>query len=479
MSLVVVSNRVAKTDEPITGGLASALLPVVKTSGAIWVGSSGRLREPAQKKEGFAEIEALGAGALATIDLPAAHYQGFYEGFANSALWPALHSRADLIRVTLEEYRSYREINTIMARALLRFSRPDSIYWIQDYHFMTLGAEMRRLGITQPIGFFLHTPWPTKCSVLGIPHHRDLVEAMLAYDLIGFQTEDDKQNFAEYLNQELGCSIVDDVVVSGRGLSRISVFPVGIDVDAFVARAIKASTRAETSRLRASLQGAKLAIGVDRVDYSKGLENRFRAFDRMLLAEPSIKREVSFLQIAVPSRSQIKAYGQLNHDLATLVGEVNGRHGEADWVPIRYLNKGFSQSTLAGFYRLARIGVVTPLHDGMNLVAKEYVAAQDPLDPGVLVLSEFAGAAKELDAALLVNPHDVDGMARAFARALFMSNHERRERWNAMIERLRVNSVQAWFAGFLRTLQATHTPMAALVPSVPDARPGKRSERAI
>jgi trehalose 6-phosphate synthase len=477
MSLVVVSNRVAKTDEPITGGLAAALLPVVKTSGAIWVGSSGRLREAAQK-EAFAEIEALGAGALATIDLPAAHYQGFYEGFANSALWPALHSRADLIRVTLEEYRSYREINAIMARALLRFSRPDSIYWIQDYHFMTLGAEMRRIGITQPIGFFLHTPWPTKCSVLGIPHHRDLIEAMLAYDLIGFQTDDDKQNFAEYLNQELGCSIVDDVVVSGRGLSRIAVFPVGIDVDAFATRAIKASTRAETSRLRASLQGAKLAIGVDRVDYSKGLENRFRAFDRMLLAEPSIKREVSFLQIAVPSRSQIKAYGQLNHDLATLVGEVNGRHGEADWVPIRYLNKGFSQSTLAGFYRLARIGVVTPLHDGMNLVAKEYIAAQDPLDPGVLVLSEFAGAAKELDAALLVNPHDVDGMARAFARALFMSNHERRERWNAMIERLRINSVQAWFAGFLRTLQATHTPMAALVPGVPDARPGKRTERA-
>jgi trehalose 6-phosphate synthase len=479
MSLVVVSNRVAKTntDEPMAGGLAAALLPVVKSSGAIWVGSSGRVREGTQR-ETLAEIESLGAGALATIDLPTAYYRGYYEGFANSGLWPALHSRADLIRVTVEDYRAYREINAFMARALLRFARTDSTYWIQDYHFLTLGAEMRQLGIEQPLGFFLHTPWPTKCCILGVPHHRELVDAMLAYDLIGFQTEDDKQNFADYLSQELQISVVDDTVVSGRGISRIAVFPIGIDVEAFAARAIRASARAETTRLRSSLQGAKLAIGVDRVDYSKGLENRIRAFDRMLSAEPSFRREVSYLQIAVPSRCQIKAYNQLNHDLATLVGEVNGRHGEADWIPIRYLNKGFSQSTLAGFYRLARIGVVTPLHDGMNLVAKEYVAAQDPQDPGVLVLSEFAGAAKELDAALLVNPHDIDGVARAISRALVMPAHERRERWAAMLQRLKANSVQIWFTDFVRTLEATHTPLAALIPSLRGRQTDERSERA-
>jgi trehalose 6-phosphate synthase len=478
MSLVVVSNRVAgaKADEPIAGGLAAALLPIVKSSGAIWVGSSGRVRDVSHK-EPFAEIEALGTGALATIDLPAAHYAGYYEGFSNSALWPALHSRADLIRVTLDDYRSYREINAFMARALLRFRQPDVTYWVQDYHFLALGAELRRLGVDQPIGFFLHTPWPTRSVMSSIPHHRDLVRAMLAYDLIGFQTDDDRQNFIDYVGQELGLAIDDDVVTSKFGVSSIATFPIGIDADLFAARAAKAITRAEVSRLRTSLQGARLAIGVDRIDYSKGLENRIRAFDRMLLAQPALKRDVSLLQIAVPSRRQIKAYGQLHHDLSTLVGDVNGRHGEADWTPIRYLNKAFGQSTLAGFYRLARVGLVTPLHDGMNLVAKEYVAAQDSNDPGVLVLSEFAGAAQELDAALLVNPHDIDSMARAIERALFMSAHERRERWNAMMERLRSNSAQTWFTDFLDALTRTRAPAAKFIPSLPSPRPDETPQR--
>jgi trehalose 6-phosphate synthase len=198
----------------------------------------------------------------------------------------------------------------------------------------------------------------------------------------------------------------------------------------------------------------RLAIGVDRVDYSKGLENRIRAFDRMLATQPSLRGEVSLLQIAVPSRKEIPTYSQLNHDLATLVGEVNGRHGEVDWVPVRYVNKGYAQSTLAGFYRVAPVGLVTPLHDGMNLVAKEYVAAQNPADPGVLVLSEFAGAAKELDAAVLVNPHDIDGMAQAIARAFVMPADERRARWTAMMDKLRANSVQDWFDSFVGALAA-------------------------
>ena len=187
MSLVVVSNRITRgnANEPITGGLAAALLPIVEKSGAIWVGSSGRVRDGVQK-EPFAEVEALGSGALAMLDLPAAHYGGYYEGFANSALWPALHSRADLIRVSQGDYLSYREVNAFMARALLRFRKADTAFWIQDYHFLALGAELRDLGVTQPIGFFLHTPWPARDVIEGVPHHRELVEAMLAYDLIGF-----------------------------------------------------------------------------------------------------------------------------------------------------------------------------------------------------------------------------------------------------------------------------------------------------
>ena len=456
MNLVVVSNRVARgsANEPMTGGLAAALLPVVEKSGAIWVGSSGRVRDGAQK-EPFAEIEALGAGALAMLDLPAAHYGGYYEGFANSALWPALHSRADLIRASQDDYLSYREVNAFMARALLRFKKPDAAFWIQDYHFLALGAELRDLGVTQPVGFFLHTPWPARHVIEGVPHHRELVEAMLAYDLIGFQTQDDCESFLGYLASCLGLASEDGVVMSRHGKSRIAVFPIGIDPEKFALQAAKAVTHPDVSQLRRSLHGEKLAIGVDRLDYSKGLVNRINAFDRMWTLQPALARRASLLQIATPSRGAIEAYGNLQSELAKLVSDVNGRHGEVDWTPIRYLNKGFSQTVLAGLYRTAQVGVVTPLHDGMNLVAKEYVAAQNPADPGVLVLSKFAGAANELDAALLVNPHDIDGMARTIATALSMPLPERQLRWEAMMEKLRSRTIQQWFLDFVEALQAT------------------------
>src|SRR5436305_11191280 len=436
----------------MTGGLAAALLPVVENSGAIWVGSSGRVRDATQK-DAFAEIESLGEGALALLDLPAAHYGGYYEGFANSALWPALHSRTDLIRVSQEDYQSYREVNAFMAKALMRFRRRDTAFWIQDYHFLALGAELRELGVTEPLGFFLHTPWQARAVISGVPHHRELIEAMLAYDLIGFQTEEDRENFVGYLESDLELTVEDGLVMSRHGTSRVAVFPIGIDPEKFAQHAAKASSHPDVSRLRRSLNGEKLAIGVDRLDYSKGLLNRMEAFDRMLGMHPSLSRCVSFLQIATPSRGGIEAYGNLQNDLAKLVSDVNGRHGEVDWTPIRYLNKGFSQTVLAGLYRAAQVGLVTPLQDGMNLVAKEYVAAQNPADPGVLVLSKFAGAASELETALLVNPHDIDGMAKTMATALSMPLIERRMRWEAMMDKLRGNTIRQWFASFVYTLQ--------------------------
>ena len=469
MNLVVVSNRVARgnANEPMTGGLAAALLPVVEKSGAIWVGSSGRVRDGTQK-EPFAEVEALGAGALAMLDLPAAHYGGYYEGFANSALWPALHSRADLIRASQDDYLSYREVNAFMARALLRFRKPDTAFWIQDYHFLALGAELRKLGVTQPVGFFLHTPWPARAVMGGVPHHRDLVEAMLAYDLIGFQTQDDCDNFLSYVQADLALAVDNGVITSGHGTSRVAVFAIGIDPQKFAAQAAKAVSHPDVSRLRRSLNGEKLAIGVDRLDYSKGLINRINAFDRMWTLQPGLARQVSLLQIATPSRGAIEAYGNLQTELAKLISDVNGRHGEVDWTPIRYLNKGYSQTVLAGLYRTAQVGVVTPLQDGMNLVAKEYVAAQNPADPGVLVLSKFAGAANELDTALQVNPHDIDGMARTIATALFMPLTERRLRWEAMMAKLRAGTIQQWFADFVAALQQAQTDRTATEPLVPD-----------
>jgi trehalose 6-phosphate synthase len=469
VNLVVVSNRVARgnANEPMTGGLAAALLPVVEKSGAIWVGSSGRVRDGAQK-EPFAEIEALGAGALAMLDLPAAHYGGYYEGFANSALWPALHSRTDLIRATQEDYLSYREVNAFMARALLRFRKPGAAFWIQDYHFLALGAELRDRGVTEPVGFFLHTPWPARAVIEGVPHHRELVEAMLAYDLIGFQTQDDCENFLSYVESDLGRVVAGGVVTSRYGSSHVAVFPIGIDPEKFAKQAAKAVSHPDVSRLRRSLNGEKLAIGVDRLDYSKGLINRISAFDRMWTAQPSLQRTVSLLQIATPSRGAIEAYSNLQNELAKLVSEVNGRHGEVDWTPIRYLNKGFSQTVLAGLYRTAQVGVVTPLHDGMNLVAKEYVAAQNPADPGVLVLSKFAGAANELETALQVNPHDIDAMARTIATALSMPLIERRMRWEAMMVTLRAGTIQQWFADFVDALEHSQTDKVATEPPIVD-----------
>lgn len=464
MSIVIISNRVApaKSNEPMAGGLAAALLPAVKTSGAVWVGASSKLNEN-PRKDAKPDVTPLGLGALATVDMPVAHYKRFYEGFANSVLWPALHSRTDLIQSGAADYASYREVNAYMARAVARFAKPDGAFWVHDYHYLTLGAELRALDINRPIGFFLHTPMPPANVLLGVPHHRELVQAMLAYDLIGFQTPADRDNFALYLSQELGLDVVGDAVASGRRLTRLGVFPIGIDVDSFATRATKAVASHEVTRLRASLAGAKLVIGVDRVDYSKGIANRMRALDHMLQTDPALKRGVSMLQIGQPSRGEIGAYSQLQKEIAMLVGQINGRHGEVDWTPIRYLTKGFSQANLAGFYRAAQVGLVTPLHDGMNLVAKEYVAAQNPFDPGVLVLSEFAGAAHQLDAALLVNPNDIEAMASTLARALAMPLEERVERWEAMMATLQSSSVQAWFADFTDALLETRATMVPVI----------------
>ncbi|MCL2714595.1 MAG: trehalose-6-phosphate synthase [Alphaproteobacteria bacterium] len=458
MNLVVVSNRVTrgKPNEAMTSGLAAAMLPVVEHSGAIWVGSSGRVRDGLQK-ESFVEVEALGSGALATLDLPAAHYGGYYEGFANSALWPALHSRSDLIRVSQDDYVSYREVNAFMARSVLRFFRERTAFWVQDYHFLALGAELRQLRVDAPLGLFLHTPWPVPEVMQEVPHHRELIEAMLAYDLIGFQTREDCDNFLAYLRQDPGWTVEGGVAASRHGRTSCKVFPIGVDAEKFAQSAARSVTHPDVRRLRQSLNGEKLAIGVDRPDYSKGLANRINAFDRLWADHPDLVRAISLLQIANPSRSSIKAYGTLQDEIARLVSEVNGRHGEVDWTPIRYLNKGFGQAVLAGLYRTAQIGVVTPLNDGMNLVAKEYVAAQNPANPGVLVLSEFAGAAKELDAALLVNPHDIGDMAGALVRAAAMVLAERQERWEAMMGRLRSYGIQEWSTGFVAALEGSRS----------------------
>ncbi|HET6493207.1 MAG TPA: trehalose-6-phosphate synthase, partial [Burkholderiales bacterium] len=432
------------------GGLAAALLPAVKQSGVVWFGSSGRTREIASGATPLVQIQSYGRGSIATVDAPEQHYAGFYEGYSNSALWPLLHSRLDLCRARPQDYISYRAMNLYMARMLTTFGGLDSSVWVHDYHFLPLAAELRKLGVTRSIGFFLHTPWPRPQVFGTLPQRRDLLEAMLAYDLIGFQTDADRTNFAELVRQELHLPSSGSVIRSRFGICRIATFPIGIDVQEFADRAQHASTDPEVQRLCASLNGAKLLLGVDRIDYSKGLHERIRALDCLLTQYPKLRRRVSMLQVAVPSRTSIDSYRVLQREIAALTGEVNAKHGDVDWAPIRYVTKSFCQSTLAGFYRASAVGVVTPLRDGMNLVAKEYVAAQDPADPGVLVLSRSAGAARELDAALQVDANDVDAIAFQVAAALSMPLDERRARWHEMMEVLLRGSIHAWFSDFMQ-----------------------------
>jgi trehalose 6-phosphate synthase len=298
---------------------------------------------------------------------------------------------------------------------------------------------------------------------------------MLAYDLIGFQTDADRANFTEFVRQQLRIPCSGSVIRSRFGTCRVATFPIGIDVQEFADRAQRATLDPDVQRLQASLGGVKLLLGVDRIDYSKGLQERVRALDFLMTQYPSLRRRVSMLQVAVPSRTSIDTYLTLQREIAALTGEVNARHGDVDWAPIRYVTKSFCQSTLAGFYRASAVGVVTPIKDGMNLVAKEYVAAQDPANPGVLVLSRSAGAARELGAALQVDPKDVHGIALQIAAALSMPIEERRARWNDMMEVLLAGSVHAWFSDFIHALKATHSavvPLKVKLPALPYSEQG-------
>jgi trehalose 6-phosphate synthase len=331
------------------------------------------------------------------------------------------------------------------------------LIWVQDYHLMPLAALLREEGVRARIGFFLHTPLPPPDLIVALPGHRALMEALTDYDLVGFQTESDRQACVDYLVNLAGASITyDDYVTMPSGTrTLVKCIPISIDRDLVSQQAMRASQQVTVRRLRDSLLGRWLVIGVDRLDYSKGLHDRFAAFGRFLERHAEHRRQAVFLQVAPTSRGEVPEYRQIRADLERQSGAVNGRFSEADWVPLRYVNRTYTQGTLAGFYRTARVGLVTPLRDGMNLVAKEYVAAQDPDDPGVLILSSFAGAAKELESAVIVNPYDVEGVAEAIHRAITMTLPERRRRWRELDEVLRGWTISDWRESYLQQLAGT------------------------
>ncbi len=449
--LVVVSNRVALPGENRAGGLAVGLEAALGTRGGLWFGWSGKV---VREDSGRLHEQEAGDVRYVTMDLNRADHDAYYNGFANRTLWPLLHSRLDLVDYARETRAGYRRVNLLFAEKLAPQLRDDDELWIHDYHLIPLAAMLRERGVRCRIGFFLHVPMPSADLVSALPEHGRLFGTFFAYDLVGFQTARDADRFRTYARIFGGASLDANgtVKLPGGGTVAVGAFPIGIDARRIAQQSAAAVNKAAVRALRDSLSGRKLAIGVDRLDYSKGLPERFRAFGRFIERHPGERGKLTFLQIAPVSRGDVAEYQQLRDQLEGIAGHINGTHAAPDWTPLRYVNRNFPHPTLTGFYRLATVGLVTPLRDGMNLVAKEYVAAQDPDDPGVLVLSMLAGAAAELDAALLVNPYDLDGVADAIARAASMPLAERRERWESMMRPITGYDIHTWCRTFLGRL---------------------------
>lgn len=452
--LVIISNRVAAdSGKPDSGGLAVAIRAALENHGGMWFGWSGEVEDEAG--DAPARIE-HGPFTSATLNLSRRDYNEYYLGFANRVLWPLFHFRGSLVDYSRRDFAGYLRVNRRFARSLAPMLMPQDLVWVHDYHLIPLGRELRRLDHSEPIGFFLHTPFPPAELLRVLPNHRDLVEALCAYDLVGFQTKSDLHGFRDYLLRFAGGEDLGHGVLRTFGrIVRAQVFPIGIDAATIAAQAKAADGTRQMQRLGQSLGQRTLMIGVDRLDYSKGLPARFKAFGQLLETYPEARGQIVFMQIAPPSRSDVPEYQEIRRSLAAVAGNINSRYGEFDWTPLRYINKSFNHKVLTGFFRASRIGLVTPLRDGMNLVAKEYVASQPAADPGVLVLSCFAGAAQELGEAVVVNPHDIEGMAEAIRQGLTMSLGERKERWTAMMATIERNDITAWRESFIGALSAS------------------------
>ncbi len=448
--LVVVSNRIADPRQTAAGGLAVALAEVLNNTGGLWFGWSGKIVDTDADEVHFQQA---GPVKLATVDLSQADYDDFYLGYSNGVLWPVFHYRLDLADFETGHIAGYRRVNQLYARKLQPLLRDDDILWVHDYHLIPLAAELRALGCRQRIGFFLHIPLPPPLMLAAIPGHDWLIRALFAYDLLGFQSNADLEHFAGYVETEAHAQPVTPGRWRAFGRTvQAGAFPIGIDVEEFTALTNAPEAMEMYQRMKTEYSRRKLLVGVDRLDYSKGLPQRMRAFREFLEKNPDARTSATLIQIAAPSRENVSAYTDILHELESLCGSINGNYGDLDWMPVRYIHRTVPRARLPGLYRASRVALVTPLRDGMNLVAKEFLAAQDPADPGVLVLSRFAGAAEQLPEALLVNPYDTEGTASAIQIALQMPVEERRHRHQAMMRTVRAYDVHWWCDTFLAAL---------------------------
>ncbi|MBB4154332.1 trehalose 6-phosphate synthase [Sphingomonas jinjuensis] len=452
--LVVISNRVQQLNQGPggnQGGLAVALLAALRERGGVWFGWSGNTTP---QFTGEIRDESEGNVSTATIDLEPQDIDEYYNGFANRTLWPLFHFRIDLTEFERDFAGGYARVNRRFADTVKPLIDHDDLVWVHDYHLIPLGEELRHRGVANRMGFFLHIPWPPSELLTSLPSHRRLVESLFAYDVVGFQSDDWLDSFRDYVVTRLGGIEGENgkLTVGERSICAM-VAPIGIDTAEFEAAAVSREAAFARDRMYMSATGRSLIVGVDRLDYSKGLEERFLGYERFLSQHPDRRGLVYILQIAPPSREKVDTYQEIRATLDAHSGRINGEYADIDWVPIRYVNKGYPRAELAGIFRAARIGLVTPLRDGMNLVAKEYVAAQNPTDPGVLILSTFAGAARQLKDAVLVNPYSAEELSDAIVTALTMPREERIRRWEALIDNVRREDVHWWCDRFIAAME--------------------------
>ncbi|MFT4266047.1 MAG: alpha,alpha-trehalose-phosphate synthase (UDP-forming) [Xenophilus sp.] len=457
--LVVISNRVADPRKPAAGGLAVAVGEALQKSGGLWFGWSGHVVEDGPTGEGELHRQQAGKVTLATLDLAREDHDSYYLGYSNKVLWPVFHDRLDLADFEAGFVNGYRRVNQLFARKLLPLLKEDDVLWVHDYHLIPLAAELRAMGCRQRIGFFLHIPLPPQIIMAAIPQHTWLMRSLFAYDLVGFQARQDVQHFEHYvLHEAHGESLGGGLFRAWGQTVRASAFPIGIDVDEFETLARARDARDTYETMRSEYSKRRLLLGIDRLDYSKGIPQRARAFRELLAHYPENRRSATLIQIASPTREDVNAYADIRRELESLCGAINGDYGELDWMPVRYIHRVVARKRVPGLCRAAAVGLVTPLRDGMNLVAKEYVAAQDPADPGVLVLSRFAGAAEQLREALLVNPYDVHGTAETVQQALQMPLEERQARHRKLLARIREQDVHWWRRSFFEALDTAPSP---------------------
>ncbi|WP_417683996.1 alpha,alpha-trehalose-phosphate synthase (UDP-forming) [Roseibium sp.] len=446
--LVVISNRLPLGSNP-SGGLVVALHDTMKERGGLWVGV-----EPGENAGGaqprFVEHPGLSFERKA-LEIPEELYDAYYLGYANSVLWPLCHGRIDLLDLQPHYRQGYIEVNRRLARTLAEELAPDDIIWVHDYHLFPLAQMLRSEGVLNPIGFFLHIPFPSAANIGALTDVTELAGWLAAFDLVGLQTNRDVAACLEVFRTLPGSEMLMDGAIRYRSrMVDVKSFPIGIDARQFAEIAASRSQRHEPT---GSI--GELIIGADRLDYSKGLPQRFRAYADLLEHHSEWRGKVSYLQIASPTRENVEAYRDIREELEQLSGAINGRFADIGYTPLQYIHRPVERDRLAGLFRRSRVGLVTPLADGMNLVAKEYVAAQDPADPGVLVLSCFAGAAEQLgDAVLLANPYDTRQMSQRIHEALAMPLDERRQRHQAAIENIVDEDVNWWAATFIKALQA-------------------------